>query len=98
LEKALKDLDIEKTKRKRAEILASEMKLQYELVNDELHALKLKYKSMLEHHKQQVDHYNLKTAKTNLNAVNSLLYNLERLINVTEASKKTFTLIDYIYH
>jgi hypothetical protein len=96
LEKAIKDLEIEKTKRKKAEIFASEMKLQYELVNDELQVLRMKYKSMLEQQKQQADHYNLKAATTNGSVTGSLLYNLEKEINITEALNcfvKTFTII-----
>ena len=48
LERALKDLDTERQERKKAEINASEMKIQYQMVNKELEAYKKKVKEMEE--------------------------------------------------
>lgn len=88
LEKALKDIETEKSLRKRAEIHASEIKLQLQNVSVELTMLSTKYKSLL----LQLNSSNngqssiFSMPVNNLTEAITLNYKQDRMINITDTN------------
>ena len=104
LDKALKDLETERTERKKAEIQACEIKLQFQMALDELSTVKKRYKELSDRSANMStmsastltsvdypsntasaskDHHH---ANANANAYRSMNFNLEKLINISDAS------------
>lgn len=86
LDQALKDIEKEKMLRKKAEINASETKLQYQQINDELNALTNKYKALLS---QLNSGTNVKSSifslpVNNLTGSTNMNYTQDKLINITD--------------
>lgn len=104
LDKALKDLDGEKQIRKKAEIEASEIKLRFQLVRDELSIMQQKYNSLLQklnNHSTDFSSnaaYTPKSALLNSDCSNSFNFCLEKLINLTEVWLRFFKeLINFFF-
>lgn len=85
LDKAIKDLENEKQLRKKADIEASELKLRFQLIRDELSQMQQKYNSLLERFNSQSGESGVYTPKSILNSdcSNSMGFSLEKFINLT---------------
>jgi len=90
LDKALKDIETEKLLRKKAEINASETKLQYLQMSDELNAMTNKYKSLLQQINSgaiaQTSSFSSLSSTISSNGNSNLNFFLDKLINVTETA------------
>ena len=91
MDKALKEIEVERQLRRRAEINASETKLQYQQVNDELSNMTNKYKSLLAQYNQQIKNPSsgqfqslLISNSEKVNSVSNMNYALDKLLNITE--------------
>jgi hypothetical protein len=89
LDKAIRDIDHERQMRKRAEQEASELKLRFQILRDELTVEKEKYKNLLEKMSLQQQQSGVDSSlcvKTTGEKSSSSVfsYSLEKMINLTE--------------
>lgn len=102
LDKALKDIETERNLRKKAEINASETKLQYQQINDELNMMTNKYKTLIQQynsgHKPQSTMFS--NPVSNLTGTSSINFIQEKLISITEVPTYSFILfqIDFKFN
>lgn len=93
LEKALRDIDHERQERKKAEITASEMKLQFQLVNEELNIVKRNYRELLDKFNNMSHNGGMSLNASVLNSRSAdanesgASFSLEKMINLTEVCK-----------
>ncbi len=87
LDKALKDIEVEKQLRRRAEIHASELKLQCQSIKDELNKYK-KIVAEFESQKQNPLTHNLPQTSASIfekpTGIGNISFSLEKLIQITE--------------
>ncbi len=103
MDKALGEIEVERQLRRRAEINASETKLQYQQVNDELQNMTNKYKNLLAQYNQQIKNPSggqfqslLISNSEKVNSVSNMNYALDKLLNITEVIDQILNLCKYI--